>query len=143
MEKKNVREMVSRILDLIELCTEHHVRFNKVQFTLDTPEDIWNVKKELDEKILRIQIDIAQLLDKDTIMLTHDDGRPINLSHQRLFKDEMNLSLATEMLRTAASILSGIVTSEISNKPLDTRSIKITQHTLARMLDPEAVRSIL
>ena len=87
MNKNTVRELNQQIFELIELCIHNERLFGDKAPTVDSPEEAWQLQRELYNK----QKAIAKLLDVEALdMKAH--------TQQKWYKGQMTASIAEKQI---------------------------------------------
>lgn len=133
MDMATVRKIADLAIDLIELCSGYVEKPN----ITSTPEQ-W----ALHDAILEKQREIARMLEEDTFNLTEKSGRPIDLRGWHVFGTHMSGSNAEQIFRAVGSLVYSVAKHKARNpSEIDAFMVKRYQYTIARMLDPDAVRT--
>ena len=133
MDMKTARELSASIFDLIELCAEFEAQYpnrKPLLLNIDDTGEAWAHAKRIYDK----QREIARLLDSEAI---EGEGKPVG--QQYLWRGQMTAGHANKIHQMLGNMVMTLAKERV--KPSSLNMPLKYQFTIARMLDPDAVRN--
>lgn len=132
MDKHQTRELMLKILELVDVTVQYEALFGNRTPDLNSPDEAW----ELSQVIFDKQKEIARMLDKQAFT-AH-----IMQNHDHRFTDRMSSDLALTASHRTSGLYKYCIQCEYK-PPQNLDQNYRMQRTIAEMLDPKAVREVM